>query len=50
MFLILLRNGSPWLRMRQETNESVLDQIMEVNNATVILISIVHTRRFVERK
>jgi hypothetical protein len=50
MFLILLRNGKLWLRMRQERNSSVLDKIMEVNTAARSLITTVHTMGFVDKR
>jgi hypothetical protein len=50
IFLTLLRNGKPWLRMRQKKCSSVSDQTMEVNIAARSLIIIVHTMRFVERR
>ena len=49
MFLILLRNGKLWLRMRHEKGSSVLDHTMEVNIETRHLMIIVHTMGFVEK-
>ena len=49
-FLILLRNGKLWLRMRHERNCSVLDHIMEVNTATMSLITIVDTMGFIYKR
>jgi hypothetical protein len=50
MFLILLRNGNLWLRMRQEKGLSVLDHKMEVNILARSLMNNVHTMGFVERR
>ena len=50
MFLILLRNGKLWLRMRQEKGLSVSDQTMEVNITARSWMIIVHTMGFVKRR
>ena len=50
MFLVLLRNGKLWLKMRQEKGLSVSDHTLEVNIAARSLMITIHTMGFIERR
>ena len=50
MCLLVLRSENIWLRMKQRKDWSVLDITMEVDTAANILIVIIHTMGFIERR
>jgi len=50
IYLIFPRRGNIWLKMREEKCQSVSYLIVKVNIATNILISIVQSIEFVERR